>query len=109
MGCCGLQTIMSRIGKARTALQNVTHLGLRWAAYRTIHAGKQNWGWYERVMPVALWEAKPLSAFIKHSALAVSRNYLDYRKVCPAVFFFKSADRHLFARLLRSEERRVGK
>ena len=95
-------------GKVWIAWQIATHLGLRWVAYRAIHALKQKSRWYERSMPVASWDAKPLQAFIKDSALADSGNYLNYRKSCPAVFFFQPSDRSLFVRLLNGFDNTEG-
>ncbi len=90
-----------RHSKGWVAWQAIRHLGLRWALQRAAYEAKARLGWHERRLRAAAWSDRPLAFFLKEKRLADARTYLEYRRRCPAAFFFKAADRPALAPRLR--------
>lgn len=85
----------------KSALNMVRYLGLRWVAFRTIHALKLKYGFFERRCPVRPWSDYPLRKLMSDPTLAEPERYLNHRRNTAPFFFFRPSDRTELGHLLR--------
>ncbi len=82
---------------ARQAWWLLRFMGPSWLLFRAHHAWRMRSGYYQRLLPAASWDARPLAAALADSALADPARYLDYRRTQAPRFFFDPAQRPTYA------------
>jgi hypothetical protein len=68
------------------------YLGPGWLLYRLGYEARLRSGYFRRQMPVADWNAFPLSDLLQRAYPADPIAYAEYRRKEPPCFFFKPAD-----------------